>query len=143
MPRQYSIFMQHIIGVLLPYFRRCTRDLDAAAAEVFETLQSYGVRTRAEVIKATQVIALSMVSLETLAESISSDLPPPERLRYRGCANSLTRSAAQCEKALERHLADDSPGKSAHEPANDRRAQAAAPAKPANDRPGPATGLPE
>src|SRR5690242_18139703 len=123
MARQYSIFMQHIIGVLLPYFGRCTRDLDAAAAEVFETLESYGVRTRAEFIKASQIIALSMVSLETLAESISSDLLPPERLRYRGCANSLTRLATQCEKALERRLADDSPGKSAHEPASNQRAQ--------------------
>jgi hypothetical protein len=117
MPRQYSIFMQHIIRVLLPYFCLTTTDIDAAAADIIETLNSYGVRTRAEFIKATQIIALSMVTLETLAESTAQDLSPSLRVRYRGCANGLTRSTMQCEQALERRLADDSPGQPAHEPA--------------------------
>jgi regulator of extracellular matrix RemA (YlzA/DUF370 family) len=96
--RQYSIFMEHVIGVLLPYFCHTTRDLDAAAAEVVATLHAYGVRTRAEFIKATQIIALSMVTLETLAESTSQELSPSLRLRYRGCANSLTRSTISAKR---------------------------------------------
>jgi hypothetical protein len=136
MPRQYSIFMEHVIRVLLPYFTRTTRDLDAAAAEIVETLESYGVRTRAEFIKATQIIALSMVTAETLAESTSKELEPSLRLRYRGCANSLARSIIQCEKTLERRLANDSPGKSAHEPAT-------GPGKPASAAPLPAHAAPE
>ncbi|MFL5279595.1 MAG: hypothetical protein ACJ8AW_00995 [Rhodopila sp.] len=157
MPRQYSIFMEHVIGVLLPYFGRTTRDLDAMAAEVVETLHSYGVRTRAEFIKAAQIIALSMVTLETLAESTSSDLSEPLRLRYRGCANSLTRSTIECEKALERRLANDSPGKSAHEPAtvpgrpatatpppsSAPRASATNTPQPANDAPEPLITMPQ
>jgi hypothetical protein len=139
MPRQYSLFMQHIIRVLLPYFSLCTRDLDAAAADIVETLESYGVRTRAEFIKATQIIAISMVTLETLAESTSKDLSPSLRVRYRGCANSLTRSTITCEKALERRLAGDAPAKPANEPAMDSQEPAAA--NPATDRqeqpPGP------
>ncbi|PPQ36087.1 hypothetical protein [Rhodopila globiformis] len=129
-PHQYSIFMQHIIGVLLPYFCRCTRDLDAAAAEIVETLASYGVRTRAEFIKATQIIALSMVTLETLAESTAQDLSPSLRIRYRGCANSLTRTTVECEKRLERRLAGDSPGKLASEPAADTPPPPMATARP-------------
>jgi hypothetical protein len=143
MPRQYSIFMEHIIRVLLPYFCLTTTNLDAAAAEIVETLDSYGVRTRAEFIKATQIIALSMVTLETLAESNSPDLSPSLRIRYRGCANGLNRSTIQCEKALERRLASDIPGKPANEPVTGTGKPAGGTPEPANDAAEPVNDMPD
>jgi hypothetical protein len=118
MPR-YSLFMQHIIGFLMPYFADTAADLEATVEEILQTLASYGARTRAETLKAAQIIALSMTTLEALAEAKSADLSPSLRVRYLGCANSLNRSTLQHEKTLEKRLASDIPDQTVAEPAND------------------------
>jgi hypothetical protein len=113
-------FLNRLVIYLLPYFLAVTADQAKAEAEVLETLASYGARTRAELVKAVQIIALSFSALEVLAEAKADrQMPPPLRLRYFGCANALSRHSEHSEKTLEKRLKCDlhAPAKSAAEPA--------------------------
>jgi hypothetical protein len=122
MTRKHSIFMDHVIAFLLPYFTHTTDDIQAATDDILATLQTYGTRTRAEMLKAAQIVALSMSTLETLSEAQTGDFSPSLRIRYRGCANGLTKSTLQQEASLDKLLACDAPGIPAEpmpEPIND------------------------
>ena len=105
-------FLNRVVIYLLPYFLAVTADEEKAKAEVLETLASYGARTRAELVKAVQIIAFSFSALEVLAEARmgGSKMPPALRLRYFGCANALNRHSEHSEKALEKRLKCDRPG---------------------------------
>ncbi len=119
-------FLNRVVIYLLPYFMAVTSDEEKARAEVLETLASYGARTRAELVKAVQIIAFGFSALEVLAEAkAGQQMPPAQRLRYWGCANSLNRHGEHSEKTLEKRLKCDLPGpaaataKPAAEPLND------------------------
>jgi hypothetical protein len=103
---QSTPFLERLILFLMPYFLTATGDHDAARAEIVETIASYGPRTRAEMINAVQIIAFSFSALDVLAEaSAASGMSPAQRLRHRGCANNLNRSARQNEDTLAARLA--------------------------------------
>nr|WP_294517545.1 hypothetical protein [uncultured Rhodopila sp.] len=105
-----SPFLHRLVVYLLPYFMAVTSDRAKAEAEILETLASYGARTRAELVKAVQIIAFSFSALEVLAEAqVDEDMPPPLRLRYLGCANALNRHSETSEKTLEKRLKCDLP----------------------------------
>ena len=104
-----SRFLETIVRFLMPFFLGTTVDIDAARAEILETLESYGTRTRSEMLNAAQIIAFGMSALATLAEAQAPDLSPSLRLRFRGCANGLNRSGQQNERTLDRRLACDVP----------------------------------
>ena len=107
---QSSPFLERLILFLMPYFLTVTQDLDAARAEIIETIASYGTRTRAEMINAVQIIAFSFSALDVLAEAKATpEMSPSQRLRFRGCANNLNRSAQQNEDTLAARLAADVP----------------------------------
>jgi hypothetical protein len=113
-------FLNRLVIYLLPYFLAVTSDEEKAKADILETLASYGARTRAELVKAVQIIAFSFAALEVLAEAkASQQMPPPLRLRYFGCANALNRHSEHSEKTLEKRLKCDLPAavKSTAEPA--------------------------
>ena len=119
-------FLNRLVIYLLPYFLAVTADEEKAKAEILETLASYGARTRAELVKAVQIIAFSFSALEVLAEAKAArQMPPPLRLRYFGCANALNRHGENSEKMLEKRLKCDFPApvaasaKAAAEPLND------------------------
>ncbi len=105
-------FLNRLVIYLLPYFLAVTADEENAKAEVLETLASYGARTRAELVKAVQIIAFSFSALDVLAEAKmgGSRLPPTLRLRYLGCANALNRHGEHSEKMLEKRLKCDPAG---------------------------------
>ncbi|HEX4366369.1 MAG TPA: hypothetical protein VH023_06045, partial [Rhodopila sp.] len=65
-PPSYSPFRERLITYLLPYFLPLTSDFDLARQEVLETLDSYGARTRSEMINAMRIIALSFTSMELM-----------------------------------------------------------------------------
>lgn len=109
MSPQPGRFLESIIRLLMPFFLGAAADIDAARADILHTLASYGARTRTELLHAAQIIAFSMSTLETLAEAKDGDLSPNMRLRLRGCANGLSRSGQQNEKALDQSLAYDPP----------------------------------
>jgi hypothetical protein len=98
-----------LIVTLLPYFVPLTADFDQARSEIIETLESYGARTRAEMINAARIIALSFAALDLLAEARGDEMPYTLRLRACGYANSLERSCQQEERALAKRLAVDPP----------------------------------
>ena len=109
MPTHAAPFLQGLTTFLIPYFLAIIPDPAAARAQCFETLASYGARTRAEAINAVQIIAFSLTTLDTLAEAKENEMSLSMRLRYRGCANNLNRSAQQNEATLAKRQAADPP----------------------------------
>ena len=97
-------FLETIIAFLLPYFAGAATDIHDARSEILDTLASYATRTRAEMLQAAQIIALSMTTLDVLAEAKTAEMSLSMRIRYRGCANGLNRSTLQTEKALDLRL---------------------------------------
>jgi hypothetical protein len=108
-PMPYSPFRERLVTYLLPFFLPLTADFELARAEVLETLDSYGARTKAEMINAMRIIALSFTSLELLASAKGTEMPPEMRLHYIRHANSLARTCQQNENALAKRLASDLP----------------------------------
>ena len=104
-----SAFLESLIRFLMPFFIATAADVDAARADILETLDAYATRTRAEALNAARIIAFSMATLDTLSEATSGTLSPAMKLRYRSCANGLNRATAQTEKALDQSLARDLP----------------------------------
>jgi hypothetical protein len=96
----------------LPYFSIHAQDVRGARSEIIDTLASYATRTRAEMLQAAQIIALGMTTLDVLAEAKTVEMSQSMRIRYRGCANGLNRSALNTEKALDRRLDCDLPAAS-------------------------------
>jgi hypothetical protein len=111
LPLKPSPFTDRLVAFLMPYWAGVTKDYDLARADVEETIAAYGARTRAELINAVQIIANSFAALEMLAQVKLQEpqLTPAEHLRYRGCANSLSRSCQYAQKALDKRLACDAP----------------------------------
>ena len=104
-----SAFMESLIRFLMPFFIGTAMDIDAARTDILETLHAYGARTRAEMLMAARIIALSMATLDTLSESNAAELSTAMKLRHRSCANGLNRATIQTEKALDHSLARDIP----------------------------------
>ncbi len=92
--------LDQILVLLMPFFAGTDRKLVAAA--VLETLGDYMPATRAELLHAAQIIAFSMSALDSLSEAISLELPTTLRMRLRGGANALNRSATQTLRALDK-----------------------------------------
>jgi hypothetical protein len=121
MSPQTNRFVEHLIRFLMPYFLDAAPSIEEARAEILETLESYGARTRQEFLLAAQIIAFGLSTLDILADAKCVEMSPSMRLRYRGCANSLNRASQQTEKALAKLLTCDLPGSTepAPEPLND------------------------
>ncbi len=109
-PLTKSIFLDRLVCYLMPYFLPMTTSMDLARAEILETLQSYGARSRSELLNVVQIIAFSMSALDLLmASRVDTSLSQSLRLRFRGCANNLNRSSQQAEKTLAARLKCDLP----------------------------------
>jgi hypothetical protein len=121
MPLLASAFLQRLLRYLIPYFTDVTQDLELARTEALETLLSYGARTRAELLAAAQAIVFSFAALDALDEAKTLEMSPSLCLRFRGCANNLSRSGQNAERTLARRLACDPPAPTdlQAEPAND------------------------
>ncbi|HQT79523.1 MAG: hypothetical protein B7Z80_07645 [Rhodospirillales bacterium 20-64-7] len=112
-PYHPNPFMEHVLLALLPHFSLLDRDRTGLPADIVETLQSYGGRTRVEILHAALALAFGMAALDTLAQSVEGDLSPTLRLRYRVCANAMNRAAHGNMTALNRRLACDVPSATA------------------------------
>ena len=109
MPHQPSPFLESIIRFLMPFFLGTAIDVDAARADIIETLGAYATRTRSELLTAAQIIAFSMTTLDVLSEAKTVEMSVAMRLRHRSCANGLNRACKQNEKTLDHRLAADPP----------------------------------
>jgi hypothetical protein len=107
---QTSRALETVVRFLLPYFCVDCPDFATTRAEIIETLASYGPRNRAELFAAAQVVACTMSALATMAEAEGSEtMSPSMRLRFRGCANTITRHGQQAQQILDKRLACDLP----------------------------------
>ena len=122
-----SIFLENIIRFLMPYFLPVAPSPAEARADILETLATYGVHTRSAMLSAAQAIAFGFATLETLQEAKDPDLTPAMRLKYRSCANTLTRSAEKADRFLDYKRIDDAQGAPPPQAAQTR------PAEPLND----------
>jgi hypothetical protein len=127
---QTGPFLERLIRFLIPFFTGVTPDSEAARTEILETLASYGARTRAELLNAVQAVAFAMSALDMLHEAKTTDMSPAMRLRFRGCANNLSRHGQKQEETLNKRLACDQPGgtRSATDATAERAGDAPAPA---------------
>jgi hypothetical protein len=120
MSLQPNSFVESIITLLMPYLSIHAADMRGARSEIIDTIASYATRTRAEMLQAAQIIALT--TLDVLAESKTAEMSQSMRIRYRGCANGRNRSTLNTEKALDRRLDCELPAATPEpmpEPVND------------------------
>jgi hypothetical protein len=99
-----SAFLERLVALLLPYFVTPASDRKTARTEILEILESYGTRTRAEMLNAARIMAMTFTSLELLSEATSNQITFPTRLRTCSLGNSLGRSCQQDERALAKRL---------------------------------------
>jgi hypothetical protein len=103
-----SIFLDRLVCYLMPYFLPMTTSIDLARADILETLDAYGARTRAELLTVVEILAFSLSALDALmAAKADTTISPSLQLRFRGCANNLGRSSHQAEKSLATRLKCD------------------------------------
>ncbi|WP_428483745.1 hypothetical protein [Rhodopila sp.] len=116
-----DILLAFIHSFLVPLFLAGgAGDVSLARLVTTETVASYQARTHADLVKIGQIIAFGMAVLDTLRLSMGADLSLTMKLRLRGCANALNRSAQQNNAALERSRRGDA----AQEAASAHRAAA-------------------
>ena len=82
-------------------------DIGFASMAALETVNSYRVRTLADLIAAAQIVAYGLAALGSLSLSMDDGLSLPMLLRLRGNANACTRSAEHNRRALEKRRPDD------------------------------------
>jgi hypothetical protein len=92
----------HIIGSLLaPIFLDASGgDIALARLAAMATVTAYPATTPADQLAAGQVIAFGLAALGALSRSLADDDPPAMKLRLRGNANALNRSAEQNRRLL-------------------------------------------
>jgi hypothetical protein len=104
--RPSDILLGLIVAFLAPLFMGSTTDVGLARLSVLETLASYQARTQAELVSIAQIIGYGLAVLDTLRLAMLPDVSVAMKLRLRGCANALNRSAQQNIRALERGRQD-------------------------------------
>jgi len=97
-----DILLECVLGFLTPLLMAgCSCDLGHARMAAIETLASYQARTQAELVKIAQIIGFGLIAMDNLRLSMA-DVSLSMRLRLRGGANALNRSAQQNHRALEK-----------------------------------------
>jgi hypothetical protein len=94
--------IDRLANYLAPLFVTNTRDLPVARLMAVRTIASYQPETQADFINIARSISSSMSALAALRRAAAEDMPPALQLRYFGSANSLSRSADQSERTMER-----------------------------------------
>jgi len=94
--------LECVLGFLTPLLMAgCSCDLGHARMAAIETLASYQARTQAELVKIAQIIGFGLIAMDNLRLSMA-DVSLSMRLRLRGGANALNRSAQQNNRALDK-----------------------------------------
>ena len=103
-----DILLNLIVALLAPMFLTASGgDIGFASMAAVETVNSYRVRTLADLIAAAQIVAYGLAALGSLSLSMDDGLSLPMILRLRGNANACTRSAEHNRRALEQTRPDD------------------------------------
>ncbi len=95
--------LDKFITLLVPLFLAgVDGDMATARHAACRMLASYNAETEAELSLAAEIVCFSFGVLEALGNAMNPDLTPNAVLRLRGSANSLHRSAHQCQRTLDR-----------------------------------------
>jgi hypothetical protein len=102
-PHPTDILLELIYCVLTPLFMAgCYGDMDNGRLAAVETIASYRPATQADLIKIAQIIGFGLAALDDLRLSMHPDVGLAQKMRLRGQANALNRSAQQNATSLER-----------------------------------------
>jgi hypothetical protein len=96
-----DIMLTLICGVLSPLFLAgCQGIPEHGGMAAMEAMSSYGVRTQAELLIVSKIVAFGLAALDDLRLSMHPDVGLAQKIRLRAQANALNRSARQNEAAL-------------------------------------------
>ena len=132
---QTSYLMDFILSVLTPLLAAgAIPDIQLARRAAMEAIAAYNARAEDELVTAAQAVTFALTALDNLRLSMTSDLSLTMKLKLRGSANALNRSALNSTQALEkiRHP-KPAPAPRAAKPA------ASPPKEPATPQPQPTT----
>jgi hypothetical protein len=100
-PSPAEVFLNLIAAFLTPMFLApAGGDPTYARMAALETVNSYGVRTLADLLPVAQIIAFGFATLASLNQSMADNIAVSLALRLRGNAASLNRAAEACRRAL-------------------------------------------
>jgi hypothetical protein len=103
-----DILLELIVAFLAPMFITAScGDLHFARLAAMETMQSYGARTQAELMNIAQIIGFGLAAMDSLCLSMADELALSMKLRLRGNANALNRSAQQHQRVLDQRRCDN------------------------------------
>jgi hypothetical protein len=114
-PNVTSVFLDTILIRLVPWFLTAAEGcVETARQAALSMLASYNVETEEEIRLAAEIASFGLSALTALSSSFDPDLSLHAILRLRGSANSLHRSAHQCQRTLdklrkERHARSEAP----------------------------------
>jgi hypothetical protein len=102
-PNVTSVFLDTILMRLVPWFLTAAEGcIETARHAALSTLASYNVETDEEIRLAAEIASFGLSALTALSSSFDPDLSLNAILRLRGSANSLHRSAHQCQRTLDK-----------------------------------------
>jgi hypothetical protein len=108
--RPTDILMNLIVALLAPMFLCVTAgDVALARMAAAETVNAYRARDHADLIAIAQIVAYGLAALGSLSLSMADEIPLSMilRLRLRGNAVALNRSAEQNRRAIREHRGDN------------------------------------
>src|ERR1700742_2892146 len=96
-PTPAEVFLNLIAAFLTPMFLATAGgDPTYARMAALETVNSYGVRTLADLLPIAQILAFGSPPLASLNQSMADNIAVSLALRLRGNASSLSRAAESC-----------------------------------------------
>jgi hypothetical protein len=102
-PNVTSVFLDTILMRLVPWFLTAAEGcVESARQAALSMLASYNVETEEEIRLAAEITSFGFSALAALSSSFDQDLSLNAILRLRGSANSLHRSAHQCQRTLDK-----------------------------------------
>ena len=81
-------------------------DAEAARCAAMETIAAYRANGRDQLVSIAQLVGFALVSLDSLRLSVPAELSLPMKLKLRGNANALNRSAQRHTATLEKQRQD-------------------------------------
>jgi hypothetical protein len=98
-----DLLLEFLLAALAPLLiAGSITDLQAARLAARQAIDAYSARGDAELVTIAQIVGFALTALDALRLSMAADLPLSMKLRLRGNANSLSRSARQHTQMLQK-----------------------------------------
>lgn len=105
-----DLLLELITAFLAPMFLSASiGDLWLARLAALETIASYGARSQADLMNIAQTIGFGLAVMDNLLLSFTPDIALTMKIRLRGGANGLNRSARQNQQDVDKRRQDNPP----------------------------------